>query len=145
MFSLYERYEEAEIFLKSLIFHLREDRRVVVHLLVDKGGYVFFMQIFDRYDFSKRFPNIAFVTHDYDSVCDRGTNEFLSKFSAPQSPHHSGKAGYCRLFIPRYFSQLGLQLQDNARAYEKIIIPKKLVVMETDQLLLVDIAELWAQ
>ena len=141
----YHRYEEAEVFLKSMFFHMKEGKRMVIHLLVDEGGYLFFAGMFNAYEFSTRFPNVAIVIHDYSSVCVKGTDQFLAKFSSPQSPHHSGKAGYCRLFIPRYFTELSAELKGETLVYKDIFIPKKLAILETDQILLTDISDLWKQ
>ena len=101
-----DRYEEAEVMLKSLIFNMDRRTQMVIHLIVDKGGYQFMERIWRRYDLYNRIDNVALVFHDYHAVCDAPARSFLKKFSLPQSSHHSGLAGYCRLFMPQYFNDL---------------------------------------
>jgi hypothetical protein len=138
-----DRYNEAEVFLKSLLFHIHSSSRLVLHLLIDEGAYLYFHQLFEVSNFPQRFPNVAIVIHDYHRVCSEGTDDFLARFKIPQSPHHSGKAGYCRLFIPAYFESLSKTLSSHTAKYSSVIIPDKVIVLETDQLVLTNIEDLW--
>jgi hypothetical protein len=68
-----------------------------------------------------------------------------------ESYHHSGKAGYCRLFIPQYFQKLNetiVNSNDNSAetSYILSLLPNdSIIALETDQLLLVSVDQLYDQ
>jgi hypothetical protein len=170
-----DRYQEAEIMMKSLFFnrqHLasRKGRLLVLHIVTDSEGQEFFNQIWTKYRLH-RLHDLLPVFHDYNSVCVRNIESFLRRNDLNMSSHHSGVAGYCRIGIPMYFNQLLdiltadhdsnivssilseelLQSSVGRHHYvalpptiwKSLLVPKTVICLETDQLILTDIVDLW--
>lgn len=193
-----DRYVEAEVMLKSLLRNRRKYsmtsaadgmkrynyRPLVIHIVTDYSGRVFFDNLWDNAPLSKQHHHqklvkekagsmLGVVYHDYRTVCKKPLNEFLSALhpssstnrnnsynssannthsneaSAPggMSMHHSGAAGYCRLFLPDYFNQEFehlMQESDVQHAFPSIFHPQSAIItIESDQLILGPIDELW--
>ncbi len=102
-----DRYREAETMIKSLLLH--SDRPPHLHIIADSGG-------LSHFTFLRGLP-LAVTYYDFHSTCSKPVRNFLDAYGFPQSPHYSGAAGYCRLFLPG-------------------IIPNPFVAIETDQLFL---------
>jgi hypothetical protein len=126
----YDRYQEAIIMLKSLLFH--HDPSFVrgalpaihFHIVTDAAGKVI-LDTFLRENLKLDWIVVSF--YDFTSTCEQMTDDFLRRFGFSISSHYSGKAGYCRLFVPQILSTN----VDHVMA------------IETDQLFFRDIRELW--
>ena len=170
------RYREAEVMLKSLFANRdksnpnqkhngdsssssRSRRLLVVHMVVDIAGRLYFENISS---ILQQIPNVVFIFHDFQRVCDRPLHQFLSTLDMELSSHHSGVAGYCRLFIDDYFSSLthtksfdndvddNNNNDNNDKSNTKTMnknefwwIPSRIISVEIDQLVLGPIEELW--
>ena len=167
------RYAEAEAMLKSLLFHRRAEeastpegheyfRPLVIHMVTDESGRANFGNIWRQYtdtdtdtdhtydaSSSERghgsgVANVTVVFHDFISVCAKPLESFLTALNMSISSHHSGVAGYCRLFLPDYFTALADPFASTAaKARIDFPLPSKLIVLETDQLVLAPITDLW--
>ena len=173
---------------------------LVVHLVTDTEGMVYFKELFSV---SKLYSSRRFliVLHHVEEVCHDPLSLFLKTVQMKQSIHHSGKAGWCRIFVPQYFNQLKNTLTSAKSKIELILsnvvssrehkivecneiiknifgsniitlakntrgghlpefnlftfglqlissqwlIPNQIITIETDQLILEDIRELWDQ
>ena len=141
-----DRYKEGETMLKSLLFHRERGemevgvyRQLYIHIVTDPSGQAYYEQMLSPYRISPRYNSasrIYVVYHDYQEVCVRPLKIFLSALhDMKMSFHHSGAAGYCRLFLPDYFL--------NPPTDASYPAPSGLIVLETDQLVLSPIEELW--
>lgn len=175
-----QRYAEAVVLLKSMFYHrdisAYHSRVLVLHLVLDRSGKYFFHELYMRYELY-RLVRVIFVFHDFNQVCEAPLRQFLSATSMDQSYHHSGTAGYCRLFLDQYFAKLrnasaassnssinfeftvhlhdqdtGVSapqpsLDDSLRllAAKFSLEVSRLITMETDQLIMADIEQLWEQ
>lgn len=171
-----QRYEEAVVMLKSLFYHrdVSNDlsRVLVLHFVLDRSGKHFFHELYVRHQLH-RLPNVIFVLHDLNEICEAPLRQFLSATNMDQSYHHSGTAGYCRLFLDQYFAKLRnihsidsiidseytIHLYDQITGMtasqtspvDSLLVGKfaldvtRLITMETDQLVMADIAQLWEQ
>jgi hypothetical protein len=157
-----DRYKEAEVMLKSLLFH--RDRRqasvesLVLHIVTDDAGVEYFARLWTP-SMLQAFAGITVIIHDFDSVCKANIEAFLERNQLNISFHHSGVAGYCRLAIPIYFDQLFGNMETvmrsivnrsseaNETLYTSILpsllTPPSIICLETDQLVLADVGELW--
>lgn len=96
---------------------------------------------------------IAF--HDFSDVCEAPLTQFLADVRMTMSPHHSGAAGYCRLFMADYFHSLNNQAdfeESNSSSNgapltsihrEVFTHIRHLLSLETDQLVFADVEHLW--
>lgn len=93
--------------------------------------------------------NITVVYHDFRSVCQNPLESlFLHQLKDHAiSFHHSGAAGYCRLFLPDYFADIRTMASNsmfNMLHFNQYIFPSSVIMaLETDQLILGSIEELW--
>ena len=129
---VYDRYEEALVMIKSMLFHWRRARfpngpGITLHLIVDEGGADFFAAEFARLALPLELLDVLY--HSYERVCVQPLESFLADFDLPMSAHYSGAAGYCRLFMAPYLAALGVP---------------GFVAVESDQLFFDDIANLWS-
>jgi hypothetical protein len=117
----------------------------MIHIITDIGGFNYFEALWNKNNLYEQLPRVSLVFHDYFSICVQGIDSFLDKFSLPLSSHHSGKAGYCRLFFSKYFTELRSIVENNHKDSTLInsIIPDQIIVLETDQLVLDDVENLW--
>ena len=200
------RYQEAEVALKSLIYSRGANEAMVIHLVVDPPGREYFEALWEQAHV-QRLGNVHWVFHDFEEVCGRPLEAFLRRARMDLSSHHSGKAGYCRLFLSSYLARLrmardhtgdphdgalgtdnsrpdngrfcedavacesvgvgdgmttskerdkgegsasqgveeevGEELADVAR-WQWLLGPGRILTLETDQLMLADVAELWS-
>lgn len=162
------RYAEAETMLKSLLFHQRTQivtqdsasdadspivveyyRPLVIHIVTDESGRTFFSNLWRQYyshdndgkeSHGSGSANITVVFHDFLTVCAKPLESLLTALKMHISAHHSGVAGYCRLFLPDYFSSLASPFVNPTVDFP---LPSKLIVLETDQLVLAPISDLW--
>ena len=122
-----ERYEEAEVMLKSLFMNwgrssdLETAPAINLHLVVDEGGFSHFRRVLPS------LPNVCVRYYDFHKVCEREVQGILDEFNFRQSAHYSGKAGYCRL------------------ALSKHIEAERFIAIETDQLFLHDVSSLFGE
>lgn len=130
-----DRYEEALVMLKSMLFQWRpvaDARRrptgLVLHLIVDDNGGAFFRSRLSSLTAGLPGGLLSVRYHRYEDVCVAPLEQFLSEMQLPMSSHYSGAAGYCRLFMPRYFNALGLEA---------------FMAIESDQLFFADVTGLW--
>ena len=128
---VYDRYEEALVMIKSMLFHWRRARvpdgpGITLHLIVDDGGADFFAAAFARLALPLELVDVLY--HSYNRVCVRPLEAFLADFEMPMSAHYSGAAGYCRLFMAPYLATLGVPA---------------FVAVESDQLFFDDVTNLW--
>jgi len=92
--------------LKSLLFNFKprntklERSRIHFHLIVDSNGKNYFGENFVRM-LDRNQKNIAVTFYEFDKVCESPVSSFLESFEFHLSPHYSGRAGYCRLFLHR--------------------------------------------
>jgi lipopolysaccharide biosynthesis glycosyltransferase len=111
--------------IKSMLFHWGRagTARDVIHfhLIVDEGARAFFGAEL----VSKGLPRSCATFYDFESVCGEGTEDFLAAFGFSLSAHYSGKAGYCRLFLP------------------PVIQADKFIAIESDQIFFDDVALLF--
>ena len=88
-------------------------------------------------------------------MCVSPLDGFLDRHLLNQSFHHSGKAGYCRLFLSGYFQILAQKLSNCsisaelthncvAEAEYRYYLPDKIIAVESDQLFLAPIRDLWS-
>jgi len=141
-----KRYRECEVMLKSLLFNRGTEGDVpplALHLVVDKAGRVHFKKLWDKMGLERRLSNVAWVLHPFNEVCEEACDSFLKRINMDLSFHHSGRAGYCRLFIPRYFQNLKSRAE--SLGYPADLLPDKIMSIETDQLMLTSVHSLWAE
>ncbi len=132
-----ERYDEAVVMLKSLLFHRDSDTLLIIHIVTDSNGAVYFEALFQKY-FSKK--SIIFILHDVNEVCKLPLAKFFRETNTYMSHHHSGHVGYCRLFIHDYFLQYRF---DPSSVMFQYTPHKRVITIETDQLFVSSIEELW--
>ena len=129
---VYDRYEECFVMLKSMLFHWGRTRHakglgMTLHLIVDEGGFAYFNEkLSDLRTLPGELLSIQF--HDYHTTCVQPLESFLHRFQLPMSPHYSGAAGYCRLFMMPMLQKLGVEA---------------FVAIESDQLFFQDVELLW--
>mmetsp|Transcript_24726 Transcript_24726/g.32284 ORF Transcript_24726/g.32284 Transcript_24726/m.32284 type:complete len:604 (-) Transcript_24726:168-1979(-) len=124
-----ERYEEALVMLKSALFHwgkrtADQYKGMHLHMIVDPGGKKFFSEIL----VAEELPRVSISFYDFHSTCTEPVDNFLAKFKLDISAHYSGRAGYCRLFLPAIFPDLDA-----------------VMAIESDQLFFEDPGLLWNQ
>lgn len=76
-----DRYEEAEVHLKSLIFNRNltpKNKRanIVLHMIVDDGGKEYFSNIYLKENLQK-FDDIHIIFHNFEYVCMKPLEKFL--------------------------------------------------------------------
>ena len=122
-----DRYEEALVMIKSMLFHWgrRESNYLYLqfHFVVDNGGRNYFEETLLTSGISR----VCATFYEYDDVCSRSTDNFLKEFGFGLSAHYSGKAGYCRLFLPG------------------IIMADKFIAIESDQIFFDDVSLLFKE
>ena len=132
-----DRYEEALVMIKSMLFNWRPPTitnklnvpiGLVLHMIVDERGAAFFYEKFSILISGLPAGLLSVQYHDYKAVCVAPLNRFLTEFDVQMSSHYSGAAGYCRLFMPRYFRALRLEA---------------FMAIESDQLFFADVTNLW--
>ena len=74
-----DRYEEAEVHLKSLIFNRNltpKNKRanIVLHMIVDDGGQEYFTNIKENL---LKFDDIHIIFHNFEYVCINPLEKFL--------------------------------------------------------------------
>jgi len=120
-----ERYEEAEVMLKSLFMNWGRGGQgrppINLHLVVDEGGLSHFQRVIPS------IPNVCVRYYDFHNVCEGSVQGILDEFQFRQSGHYSGKAGYCRL-----------ALSDHIEA-------DRFIAIETDQIFLHDVTALFGE
>ena len=122
-----ERYEEAEVMLKSLFMNWGRSSdgetapAINLHLVVDQGGLSHFRRVLPS------LPNVCVRYYDFHKVCEEEVQAILDEFDFRQSAHYSGKAGYCRLALPKH------------------IEAERFIAIETDQLFLHDVSSLFGE
>jgi len=117
----YNRYHEALVMIKSLLFHRQTSIRIHLHIIVDDPGQIFFER-----EILSMSPSCLHVTfHPFNEVCRDPNIEFLNKFNFSLSAHYSGHAGYCRLHMPKWF----------IKHFPNI---HKIIAIETDQIFMDD-------
>ena len=76
-----------------------------------------------------KLPGLRISFYDFQQVCVKPNERLLKKFNFTQSAHYSGHAGYCRLYMYRYLKNIpGVD---------------GLIAVESDQIFLEDVVELW--
>jgi hypothetical protein len=142
----YDRYEEAIVMLKSMFIHHDPSAGAAaaamaagngtsrasappalhLHIVTDAAG----KSVLGRYlHDTLRLGWVAVSFYDYAATCERMTDDFLRSFGFSISAHYSGKAGYCRLFVPQIL---------NAHA-DTMGTVEYVIAIETDQLFFRDI------
>ena len=122
----YNRYHEALVMIKSLLYQRQTSQRIHLHMIVDDAAQMFF----ERELLSMQ-PLCTRVTfHPFDKVCRVPNEHFLTEFNFSLSAHYSGHAGYCRLHMPRWFAE-------HAPTVDKIM------AIETDQIFMDDVKGLY--
>lgn len=76
-----DRYEEAEVHLKSIIFNRSltpKNKRapITIHMIVDDGGQNYFRDIYVKDNLNK-FDDVHIVFHDFNYVCVKPLEKFL--------------------------------------------------------------------
>ena len=103
----YARYKEANIMLKSLVSsHISHSNILVIHIVTDRNGYNYFQNLWLYEQLYNISQYIILIFHDIYTVCEVPLHTFLYNVDMTQSYHHSGVAGYCRLFLQPYFDSL---------------------------------------
>ena len=123
----YDRYNEALVMMKSILFNRKRPNILHFHLIVDAAGRIFFTENF----VSLKLPGLRISFYDFQEVCVKPNQRLLKKFNFTQSAHYSGHAGYCRLYMYRYLK--GIPGVDG------------LIAVESDQIFLDDIVDLWEE
>eukprot|EP00943_MAST-04B_sp_MAST-4B-sp1_P008167 g8167.t1 len=123
----YDRYDEAMVMIKSILFNRKRPNVLHFHLIVDPAGRIFFTENF----VALKLPGLRISFYDFQQVCVKPNERLLKKFNFTQSAHYSGHAGYCRLYMYRYLNN----------------IPDVdgLIAVESDQIFLEDVVELWEE
>ena len=80
-----DRYEEAEVHLKSIIFNRSltpKNKRapIAIHMIVDKGGHNYFRDLYDKENL-KKFDDVHILIHDFEYVCVNPLENFLSSLN----------------------------------------------------------------
>ena len=80
-----DRYEEAEVHLKSLIFNRNltpKNKRadIVLHMIVDAGGQEYFTNIYSKENL-KNFNDIHIILHNFEYVCVNPLEIFLTSLN----------------------------------------------------------------
>lgn len=120
----YDRYEEAFVMIKSILFNRRRPNPLHFHLIVDGPGRAFFAQRLA----TLRQPCLRVTFHDFNALCVRPNEAFLDRFNFSLSAHYSGHAGYCRLYLYDWF------LHRNVSS---------VIAIESDQIFMQDVVDLW--
>ncbi len=121
----YDRYDEAMVMIKSILFNRKRPNILHFHLIVDPAGRIFFTENF----VALKLPGLRISFYDFQQVCVKPNERLLKKFNFTQSAHYSGHAGYCRLYMYRYLKNIpGVD---------------GLIAVESDQIFLEDVVELW--
>jgi len=124
-----DRYEEALVMIKSALFHWGKSTAekysaLHIHMIVDTAAQDFFKKKL----VSQNLPRVEVSFYSFHSTCSVPVDEFLEQYNLHISAHYSGRAGYCRLFLPSIFPDL------NA-----------IMAVESDQLFFDDPGLLWEQ
>ena len=124
----YNRYHEAMVMIKSILFNRKRANLLHFHLVVDPAGRIFFTERL----LALNLPGLRVSFHDFEAVCVGPNERLLKKFNFTQSAHYSGHAGYCRLYLYRHL---------------KVAVPgiTGVVAVESDQIFMDDIVDLWDQ
>jgi hypothetical protein len=123
----YDRYDEAMVMIKSILFNRKRPNILHFHLIVDPAGRIYFTENF----VALKLPGLRISFYDFQQVCVKPNERLLKKFNFTQSAHYSGHAGYCRLYMYRYLNNIpGVD---------------GLIAVESDQIFLEDVVELWEQ
>ena len=124
----YNRYHEALVMIKSLLFHRETSARIHLHIIVDDAAQLFFER-----ELLSMSPSCVRVTfHPFDQVCRDPNIQLLQDFNFSLSAHYSGHAGYCRLHMPKWFLTNFPQV-------------KKIMAIETDQIFMEDVSQLYQE
>ena len=124
----YNRYNEALVMIKSILFNRKRANMLHFHMIVDPAGRIFFTEML----LALRLPGLRVTFHDFERVCVRPNERFLKKYNFTQSAHYSGHAGYCRLYMYRH-------LKNTVPGITGVI------AVESDQIFLDDVVELWEE
>ena len=131
-----ERYDEAVVMVKSLLYHRDSDTLLIIHIVTDSNGAVYFEKLFQKY---LKKNSVVFIIHDVNEVCKVPLAKFFRETDTYMSHHHSGHVGYCRLFIYDYFLQYRFDPSSPMYKYT----PQRVITIETDQLFVSSVDELW--
>ena len=76
-----DRYQEAEVHLKSIVFNRSmtpKNKRapLVIHMIVDNGGQNYFRDIYTNENLSK-FDDLHIIFHNFEYVCMSPVEKFL--------------------------------------------------------------------
>jgi hypothetical protein len=122
---------------------------IIIHLVVDKNGLLYFTKLFEIDKILENINNVIIIFHDFNSICNEHLHRFLDMTNMTYSHHHSGSAGYCRLFIPIYFNNQSLYINNNNvnqyNVNEIVLLSNidHIITIESDQIILGSIIELW--
>ena len=143
------RYKECEVMLKSLMVsrgaHADATAPLVLHMVVDSPGRTYFASLWHLHTMADRLFKVALVLHPFSEACEAPCDSFLSGLGMGLSFHHSGRAGYCRLFVPRYFQMLTANVTSGESPFPPDLLPSRVMSIETDQLILAPIDHLWQE
>ena len=79
----YNRYNEALVMIKSILFHRKRANLIHFHLIVDPSGRIFFTEML----LAQQLPGLRVTFHDFERVCVRPNERFLKKYNFTQSAH----------------------------------------------------------